>query len=93
MHSVEDISARKATEQILLRMEEYLFVEKERAQVTINSIGNARRHKNQVALLYMDLDAFKHINDSLGHAIGDQLLLAVAARCSVNHRHGVPAGW
>ena len=42
------------------------------------AIGNARRHKKQVALLYMDLDFFKHVNDSLGHAIGDKLLLAVA---------------
>ena len=40
----------------------------------------SRRQGKQVALLYMDIDYFKHINDSLGHVIGDQLLQSVATR-------------
>jgi diguanylate cyclase (GGDEF)-like protein/PAS domain S-box-containing protein len=40
----------------------------------------SRRQGKQVALLYMDVDYFKHINDSLGHVIGDQLLQSVATR-------------
>ena len=44
------------------------------------SISLAQRHGKRVALLYMDLDHFKHINDSLGHAAGDQLLQSVARR-------------
>jgi len=44
------------------------------------AIGLARRRHKQVGLLFLDLDYFKHINDSLGHAVGDQLLKSVADR-------------
>src|SRR5216684_1513077 len=44
------------------------------------AISLARRNHNQLAVLFLDLDGFKHINDSLGHAIGDRLLQSVAAR-------------
>ncbi len=44
------------------------------------AIGLARRHRKQVGLLYLDLDHFKPVNDSQGHAIGDELLKSVATR-------------
>jgi diguanylate cyclase (GGDEF)-like protein/PAS domain S-box-containing protein len=44
------------------------------------AITMARRHNYRIAVLFMDLDRFKHVNDSLGHVIGDQLLQAVALR-------------
>lgn len=44
------------------------------------AIGMANRNSTKVALLFIDLDFFKHINDSLGHAVGDELLKAVAER-------------
>ncbi|HXC25946.1 MAG TPA: EAL domain-containing protein [Gemmatimonadaceae bacterium] len=44
------------------------------------AIATANRHDTHLAVLFVDVDRFKHINDSLGHAIGDQLLQSVAAR-------------
>lgn len=44
------------------------------------AIVSARRHMKQVAILFLDLDGFKHINDSLGHSVGDRLLQSIAKR-------------
>jgi diguanylate cyclase (GGDEF)-like protein/PAS domain S-box-containing protein len=44
------------------------------------ALAGARRHKHKVALLFLDLDRFKDINDSLGHSVGDLLLQEVAER-------------
>ena len=45
-----------------------------------HAITQAYRENSQVAVLFMDLDRFKNINDSLGHPVGDQLLEALAER-------------
>jgi diguanylate cyclase (GGDEF)-like protein/PAS domain S-box-containing protein len=44
------------------------------------AIAAAKRHAKQVAVLFLDADGFKHINDSLGHSVGDQLLQSIAQR-------------
>lgn len=44
------------------------------------AIEMVRRQGKQLAVMFMDLDHFKHINDSLGHAVGDQLLQSVTKR-------------
>jgi len=45
---------------------------------TMQAIAQAKRHKTQVAMLFIDLDNFKDVNDTLGHPIGDRLLQSLA---------------
>jgi diguanylate cyclase (GGDEF)-like protein/PAS domain S-box-containing protein len=45
-----------------------------------HAISLSQRHQKKVALLFLDLDGFKHINDSLGHPVGDKLLQSIGNR-------------
>ncbi len=80
-----DVSQSRAMAQKMTHLAQHDFLTglPNRALLTerfSQAIGLASRHQKQVALLFLDLDDFKHINDSLGHAIGDQLLQLVAER-------------
>ncbi len=50
------------------------------SQLLNHAIQSAHRHQRQLAVLFIDLDRFKTINDTLGHEAGDQLLQEIAAR-------------
>ena len=51
------------------------------------AIASAQRHRTPLAVLFLDVDRFKHINDSLGHAVGDQLLQSIAQPLAACVRH------
>jgi diguanylate cyclase (GGDEF)-like protein/PAS domain S-box-containing protein len=80
-----DVSASRAMAQKMTHLAQHDFLTGLPNRLLLTerlsrAIGLAHRHRKQVALLYLDLDYFKNVNDSLGHAIGDELLQSVAAR-------------
>jgi diguanylate cyclase (GGDEF)-like protein/PAS domain S-box-containing protein len=90
--TITDISERKASEERIHYLATHdpltglanraMFMDQMNTSLLIS-----RRHRTRFALLFLDLDHFKDINDSLGHAAGDTLLIEAARRM----RHGLRA--
>jgi diguanylate cyclase (GGDEF)-like protein/PAS domain S-box-containing protein len=57
-----------------------------------HAITVAQRHKQKLAVMFVDLDRFKSINDSMGYAVGDKLLQAVARRLQASVRESDTVG-
>lgn len=80
-----DVSQRKADEQRIRWMAHFDLLTglPNRALLSdrfAHDLSLAERSREPLALMFLDLDHFKNINDSLGHGIGDELLIAVARR-------------
>lgn len=83
--TLRDISERKKTEEKMLYMAHYdSLTGLPNRQVFYDrleqEIKRADRNTLKIALMFIDLDHFKEVNDTLGHAIGDQLLIEVSQR-------------
>jgi diguanylate cyclase (GGDEF)-like protein/PAS domain S-box-containing protein len=81
----EDITVRKAAEERIQFLAYYDALTGLPNRTLLQdrlgkALAGARRQKCKIALLFLDLDGFKSINDSLGHAVGDLLLQEVAER-------------
>jgi diguanylate cyclase (GGDEF)-like protein/PAS domain S-box-containing protein len=82
---LEDISARKVEDERVRHIANFdLLTDLPNRGLFFDRLGQAlalaRRDKLSGALLFLDLDRFKEVNDQLGHAAGDRLLIAVAKR-------------
>jgi diguanylate cyclase (GGDEF)-like protein len=85
VHIAKNITARKKLEDKLMQMAtlDNLTCLPNRALLSDRfdiALANAQRKKEMMAFMILDLDRFKTINDSFGHAVGDMLLVAVAGR-------------
>jgi diguanylate cyclase (GGDEF)-like protein/PAS domain S-box-containing protein len=87
----EDISIRKRYEQQLLRQANYdILTGLPNRMLALDrlklALAQARRESSMVGVMFLDLDNFKHINDTLGHDAGDNLLIESARRISSSLR-------
>jgi diguanylate cyclase (GGDEF)-like protein/PAS domain S-box-containing protein len=80
-----DISSQKAAEQRIRELADYdvltgLPNRRLLRERFVQLLAVAERDKTEMAVIFLDLDHFKRVNDSLGHSVGDELLCEVARR-------------
>lgn len=83
--SIQDITAQKMAEEQVQWLAHYDLLTQLPNRTLLNdrikyAISIAYRSQKPIALLFLDLDHFKNINDSIGHSIGDELLIQVSKR-------------
>ncbi len=89
----QDISQRKAMEESLLQLATSdpltgLWNRRHFTEMVNGELGRVRRHHSEAALLLMDLDHFKRVNDTRGHAAGDEVLRHFSALIGSRLRDG-----
>jgi diguanylate cyclase (GGDEF)-like protein/PAS domain S-box-containing protein len=77
-HNTEEQIRHQALHDALTTLPNRVLLEDRLAR----ALATARRHRRSLAVLFLDLDNFKRVNDGLGHTTGDDVLLAVAQRLS-----------
>jgi diguanylate cyclase (GGDEF)-like protein/PAS domain S-box-containing protein len=90
---ITDITERKRNEQELRYLANYDTLTGLPNRTLLSerlghAVVRARRGGRKVAVLFLDLDRFKHVNDSMGHAAGDRMLKAAGSRLRDNVRDG-----
>jgi diguanylate cyclase (GGDEF)-like protein/PAS domain S-box-containing protein len=93
----EDITDRKQAEAQLLQLAHYDVLTSLPNRVLFydrlkQSLAQAKRNQWNVGVLFIDVDRFKNVNDTLGHAVGDQLLQQVSGRLTTSVRSGDTVG-
>jgi diguanylate cyclase (GGDEF)-like protein/PAS domain S-box-containing protein len=83
--AIRNVSVARAMSLQMTHLAEHDFLTELPNRTLVNdrisqAIAAAQRHPTRVAVLFLDLDGFKHINDSLGHPTGDKLLQSIAKR-------------